>query len=73
VTPIENLASLPPYDKEKYKEIIHDAAETLLAYFGFDRDAYDNIKKGRRKKWYEELKEESKRYRSRDDLMPSVI
>jgi len=66
VTPIENLASLPPYDKEKYKE-------TLLAYFGFDRDAYDNIKKGRRKKWYEELKEESKRYRSRDDLMPSVI
>jgi hypothetical protein len=42
-------------------------------YFGFDRDAYDNIKKGRRRKWYEELKEESKRYRSRDDLMPSVI
>jgi hypothetical protein len=27
VTPIEDLASLPGYDKEKYKEMILDAAE----------------------------------------------
>jgi hypothetical protein len=25
------------YDKEKYKEMILDAAETVLGYFGFDR------------------------------------
>ena len=28
VTPIENLASLPQYDKEKYKEMILDVSET---------------------------------------------
>jgi hypothetical protein len=61
VTPIENLASLPQYDKEKYKEMILDAAETGLGYFGFNRTAYSNIKKGRRRKWYEELPEQSTR------------
>ena len=73
MTPIENLASLSQYDKEKYKEMILDSPETVLGYFGFDRYAYDNIKKGGRKKWYEELKEDSKRFRSRDHLTPSVI
>jgi hypothetical protein len=28
-------ASLPKYDKEKYKEMILDAAETVLGFFGF--------------------------------------
>jgi hypothetical protein len=52
---------LPSYDKEKYKEMILDAAETVLGLFGFHRIAYSNIKrnKGRRKwRWYEELKEQ---------------
>jgi DNA polymerase elongation subunit (family B) len=61
MTPIENLASLPPYDKEKYKEMILDAAETVLGFFGFDRTAYSNFKNGRRRKWYEELKEQRAR------------
>jgi hypothetical protein len=39
LTPIENLASLPPYDKEKYKELLLDEAETILGFFGFDRTA----------------------------------
>jgi hypothetical protein len=47
VTPIENTKSLPSYDKEKYKEMILDAAETVLGYFGFNRTAFSNIKKGR--------------------------
>jgi DNA polymerase elongation subunit (family B) len=56
VIPIENLKSLPSYDREKYKEMILDAAETVLGYFGFDRCVYGNIKKGRRKwRWYSEL------------------
>jgi hypothetical protein len=55
------LKSLPSYNEQKYKEMILDAAETVLGFFGFDRTAYDNIKrnKGRRKwRWYEELKEQ---------------
>jgi hypothetical protein len=52
---------LPSYDKEKYKEMILDATETVLGYFGFNRTAYSNIKKGRSKKWYEELREQRTR------------
>jgi DNA polymerase-2 len=62
VTPIENIQSLPQYDKEKYKEMIFDAAETVLGFFGFDRTAYSSLKKNKgRKKWYEELKEQRAR------------
>jgi DNA polymerase elongation subunit (family B) len=57
VVPIENTKSLPPYDKEKYKEMTLDAAETVLGFFGFDRTAHGNLKNGR-KKWYEELREQ---------------
>jgi hypothetical protein len=40
------LKSLPTYDKEKYKEMILDAAETVLGFFGFDRSTYSsNFKK----------------------------
>jgi hypothetical protein len=55
------LKSLPSYNEQKYKEMILDAAETVLGFFGFDRTAYDNIKrnKGRRKwRWHEKLKEQ---------------
>ena len=60
VTPIDSLKSIPPYDKEKYKEMILDAAETVLGFFGFDRTAYSNIKRNNRgrRKWYEELREQ---------------
>jgi hypothetical protein len=59
VTPIENLASPSQYDKEKYKEMILDAAETVLGFFGFDRGVYSSFKKNNgRKKWYEELREQ---------------
>ena len=56
--------NLPNYDKEKYREMIIDAGESVLGIFGFDRTVYDGnfekTKKGRtrRKKWYEELREE---------------
>jgi DNA polymerase elongation subunit (family B) len=61
VTPIENIESIPQYDREKYKEMILDAAETVLGFFGFDRSAYSNLRKGRRKKWYDELREQRAR------------
>jgi hypothetical protein len=59
VTPIENVHSLPQYDKEKYKETVLDAAETVLGFFGF-KSTYSSLRNtGRRKwKWYEELREQ---------------
>jgi DNA polymerase elongation subunit (family B) len=64
VTPIENIQSMPRYDKEKYQEMILDAAETVLGFFGFDRSTYSSLKRnnGRRKwRWYQELKEQRAR------------
>jgi DNA polymerase elongation subunit (family B) len=58
VVPIENLKTLPPYDKEKYKEMLIDAAETVLGFFGFDRTIYGNPKTKRKWRWYEELREQ---------------
>jgi DNA polymerase elongation subunit (family B) len=51
------------YDKEKYKEMILDAAETVLGYFGFDRALYGNKKdiSNRKWRWFEELRRERER------------
>jgi DNA polymerase elongation subunit (family B) len=51
------------YDKEKYKEMILDAAETVLGYFGFDRALYGNKKNllKRKWRWFEELRQERER------------
>ena len=62
VIPIENARSIPQYDKEKYKEMVLDAADTVLGFFGFDRTAYRNLKRNNgKRKWYEELKEQRAR------------
>jgi hypothetical protein len=51
------------YDKEKYKEMILDAAETVLGYFGFDRAQYGDKKNMSKRKWrwFEELRRERER------------
>jgi hypothetical protein len=46
---------------EKYREMVFDAAETVLGFFGFDRIIYGNFKK-KRGKWYEEFREERAKY-----------
>jgi hypothetical protein len=49
------------YDKDKYREMILDAAETVLGYFGFDRTVYGTNLKNDIKikmKWYDELQGE---------------
>jgi DNA polymerase elongation subunit (family B) len=54
VVPIENFTkSLPQYDKEKYREMTFDAAETVLEFFGFDRSTYSTNFKGNNglRKW----------------------
>ena len=48
------------YDKEKYTEMVLNAAETVLGIFGFDRSVYGNPRKKGNKKWwwFQELREE---------------
>jgi DNA polymerase-2 len=48
------------YDKEKYKEMLLDAAETVLGYFGFDRNVHGNKKDAgpRKWRWLQELRQE---------------
>jgi DNA polymerase elongation subunit (family B) len=41
------------YDKEKYKEMLLDASETVLGIFGFSRELYGKPKD---KKWWMELR-----------------
>lgn len=41
------------YDKEKYKEMLLDASETVLGIFGFDRTLFG---KPKYKKWWMELR-----------------
>jgi hypothetical protein len=43
MTPIENLKSIQQYDKEKYKEMVLDAAETVIGFFGFDMTASEML------------------------------
>jgi hypothetical protein len=72
IAPIVGIASIDSanginvnfdYDKEKYKEMILDAAETVLGYFGFDRSVYGNRKNIslRKWRWFEELRQERER------------
>jgi hypothetical protein len=41
------------YDREKYKEMLLDAAETVLGMLGFDRTLFG---KSKEKKWWMELR-----------------
>ena len=41
------------YDREKYKEMLLDATETILGIFGFDRTLYGKPKD---KKWWMEFR-----------------
>jgi DNA polymerase elongation subunit (family B) len=59
----EDMVTL--YDKEKYCDLLLDAAETVLGYFGFDANVYrksDNRERSsKQKKWWDELREERRK------------
>ena len=61
---VENVQAehLSRYDKEKYREMILDAAETVLGFWALT-ELYCSIKKKNkgRRKWYDELREERTR------------
>jgi DNA polymerase elongation subunit (family B) len=56
VMPLDLLNEEPDYDKEKYRDILMEAAESILGYFGFDRMVYGDRKKN--SKWWYELNEQ---------------
>lgn len=45
---------------KKYRELVLDAAETVLGYFGFDRSLYGEEKNMSKRKWWwlDELRRE---------------
>ncbi|MGC2575318.1 MAG: DNA polymerase domain-containing protein [Candidatus Nitrosopolaris sp.] len=47
------------YDKEKYREMLLEAAETVLGYFGFDR--YHDTSRSKNRKWWHQLRERRKK------------
>ena len=48
------------YDKEKYREMILDGAQTVLGYFGFDRMVYGDKRNTtpRKWRWLQELRQQ---------------
>jgi DNA polymerase elongation subunit (family B) len=59
VMPVDLINVEHDYDKEKYREMLLEAAESILGYFGFDRTVYGDSKKNR-KCWYEIIQERRK-------------
>jgi hypothetical protein len=49
--PLDLISEERDYAKEKYREMLLEAAESILGYFGFDRTFYGDRKKNR-KWWY---------------------
>jgi hypothetical protein len=61
VTPVEFIKQGREqfYDKEKYREMLLEAAETVLGYF--DRTLYGDTSRSKNRKWWHQLREQRKR------------
>jgi hypothetical protein len=57
------------YDKEKYREVLLEAAETVLGYFGFDTTLFGDTSRSKNRKWWHQLREQRHRYRKVFPLM----
>jgi DNA polymerase I len=58
----EKEDTVTSYDKEKYCDLLLDAAETVVRYFGFNGSVYKSenraIRSSKQKKWWDGLREE---------------
>ncbi len=59
VMPVDLINEEHDYDREKYREMLLEAAESILGYFGFDMTVYVDRKKNR--KWWHELRQERRK------------
>jgi hypothetical protein len=46
------------YDKEKYRDMLLEAAETVLGYLGFDRTLFGGTSRSKNGKWWHQLREQ---------------
>jgi DNA polymerase elongation subunit (family B) len=58
VMPLDLISEEHDYDKEKYREMLLEAAETILGYFGFDRRIYGDAVRKKNRKWWHEIRQE---------------
>jgi hypothetical protein len=63
VTPVEFIEEgrEQVYDREKYREMLLEAAETVLGYLDFDRTLYGYATHNKKRKWWHHLKEERRK------------
>jgi hypothetical protein len=61
VMPLDLISEKHDYDKEKYREMLLEAAETVLGYFGFDRTIYGDAVRIKNRKWWYVLKQERRK------------
>ncbi len=59
VMPLDLISEEHDYDKQKYREMLLEATESILGYFGFDRTVYGDRKNDR--KWWYELRQERRK------------
>ena len=57
--PLDIIIEEHDYDKEKYREMLLEAVDSILGYFGFDRTVYGDRKKNR--KWWYQLRQERRK------------
>jgi hypothetical protein len=64
VTPVKDIEKKNlRYDREKYREMVLDAAQTVLGHFGFDRTVYGDKRNTtpRKWRWLQELRQQRER------------
>jgi hypothetical protein len=61
VMPLDLVSEEHDYDKEKYREMLLEAAETVLGYFGFDRTIYGDVGRNKNRKWWYEHRQERRK------------
>jgi hypothetical protein len=59
--PLDLVSEEHDYDKEKYREMLLEAAEMVLGYFGFDRTVCGDSIRKKNRKWWHELREDRRK------------
>jgi hypothetical protein len=59
--PLDLSSEEDDYDNEKYRDMLLEAAETILGYFGFDSTIYGDTIRTKNRKWWYKLREEGRK------------
>jgi DNA polymerase elongation subunit (family B) len=61
IVPLDLIREENNYDKERYRDMMLEATETVLGYFGFDSRIYGNTIRKKNRKWWYELRGERRK------------